>query len=47
MKSFRRDEHLKRIDAIGDQIDLFRRHCDSAKADALKRRRRRRKTQVR
>lgn len=42
MKSFRREDHLKRIDALRDQIDLFRRQCDCAKADALKRRRRRR-----
>ena len=41
MKSFRRDEHLKRVDALRDQIDLFRRQCDCAKADAAKRRRRR------
>ena len=41
MKSFRREDHLKRVDALGDQIDLFRRKCDCAKADAEKRRRRR------
>jgi hypothetical protein len=41
MKSFRREDHLKRVDALGDQIDLFRRKCDCAKADAVKRRRRR------
>ena len=42
MKSFSRQDHLKRVDALNNEIDLFRRVCDCAKADALKRRRRRR-----
>lgn len=41
MKNLRREDHLKRVEALGDQIDLFRRQCDCAKADAVKRRRRR------
>jgi hypothetical protein len=41
MKSFSRADHLKRVDALRDEIDLFRRVCDRGKADALKRRRRR------
>jgi hypothetical protein len=41
MKSFRREDYLKRVDALSDQIDLFRRQCDCAKTDAIKRRRRR------
>jgi hypothetical protein len=41
MKSFRSEDHLKRVDALRDQIDLFRHQCDSARADMLKRRRRR------
>ena len=46
MKSFRREDHLKRVDALGDQIDLFRRKCDCAKADAVKRRWRRKLSPV-
>lgn len=42
MKSFSRADHLKRVDALRDEIDLFRRVCDRGKADAVKRRRRRR-----
>jgi hypothetical protein len=42
MKSFSRADHLKRIDGLRDEIDLFRRVCDRGKADAVKRRRRRR-----
>lgn len=42
MKTFTRLDHLKRVDALRDEIDVFRRVCDGAKADALKRRHRRR-----
>jgi hypothetical protein len=42
MKTFSRTDHLKRVDALRDEIDLFRRVCDGARADALKRRPRRR-----
>ena len=42
MKSFSRADHLKRVDALRDEIDLFRRVCDRGKADAVKRRHRRR-----
>ena len=42
MKSFSRADHLKRLEALRDEIDLFRRVCDCGKADAVKRRRRRR-----
>jgi hypothetical protein len=42
MKSFSREDHLKRIDALRDEIDLFRRVCDRRKADVVKRRQRRR-----
>ena len=41
MKSFSHADHLKRVDALRDEIDLFRRVCDRGKADAVKRRRRR------
>ena len=41
MKSFSRADHLKRVDALRDEIDLFRRVCDCGKADAVKRRHRR------
>jgi hypothetical protein len=44
MKSFSRPDHLKRLDALNDEIDLFRRVCDGAKADAQKRRRRRKES---
>ena len=40
MKSFRGEDHLKRVDALRDQLDLFRHQCDSARAEAMKRRRR-------
>jgi hypothetical protein len=42
MRTFNRTDHLKRVDALRDEIDVFRRVCDGAKADALKRRHRRR-----
>ena len=42
MKTFSRTDHLKRVDALRDEIDVFRRVCDGAKADALRRRHRRR-----
>ena len=42
MKSFSRADHLKRLEALRDEIDLFRRVCDYGKADAVKRRHRRR-----
>ena len=42
MKNLSRTDHLKRVDALRDEIDVFRRVCDGAKADALKRRHRRR-----
>jgi hypothetical protein len=42
MRTFSRTDHLKRVDALRDEIDVFRRVCDGAKADALKRRHRRR-----
>jgi len=41
MKSFRSEEHLKRMEALRDQLDLFRQQCDSARAEAERRRRRR------
>lgn len=41
MKTFTRTDHLKRVDALRDEIDVFRRVCDGARADALKRRHRR------
>jgi hypothetical protein len=41
MKSFRSEDHLKRVDTLRDLIDLFRHQCDSARAGMLKRRRRR------
>ena len=42
MKSFSRADYRKRVDALQDEIDLFRRVCDGGKTDAVKRRRRRR-----
>ena len=42
MRNFSRADYLKRIDALRDEIDLFRRVCDRGKADAAKRRHRRR-----
>ena len=42
MKTFSRSDHLKRVDALRDEIDMFRRVCDGARADVLKRRPRRR-----
>ena len=42
MKNFSRADYLKRVDALRDEIDLFRRVCDCRKADAVKRRHRRR-----
>jgi len=42
MKSFGRADYLKRVDALWDEIDLFRRVCDCGKADAVKRWHRRR-----
>lgn len=42
MKTSSRLDHLQRVDALRDEIDVFRRVCDGAKADALKRRHRRR-----
>jgi hypothetical protein len=42
MKSFSRAGHLKRVDTLRDEIDLFRRVCDRGKAEAAKRPRRRR-----
>jgi hypothetical protein len=44
MKTFSRTDHLKRVDALRDEIDVFRRVCDGARADALKRRPRRRES---
>ncbi|HVG72746.1 MAG TPA: hypothetical protein VM819_17660 [Vicinamibacterales bacterium] len=41
MKSFNGDDHLKRVDALRDQLDEFRRQCDCARAEVTKRRRRR------
>jgi hypothetical protein len=42
MKSFSPADYLKRVDALRDEIDLFRRVSDRGKADAAKRRHRRR-----
>jgi hypothetical protein len=42
MKTSSRLDHLQRVDALRDEIDLFRRACDGARAEALKRRARRR-----
>ena len=42
MKNVSRTDHLKRVDALEDEIDLFRRVCDGPRANALKRRHRRR-----
>ncbi len=42
MKNVSRTDHLKRVDALQDEIDLFRRVCDGARANAQKRRQRRR-----
>jgi len=42
MKNLSRTDYLKRVDALRDEIDLFRRVCDCGKADAVKRRHRRR-----
>jgi len=39
MKSFRSEDHLKRLDALRDEIDLFRLQCDSARAGVKRRRR--------
>ena len=39
MKSFRSEDHLKRVEALRDQIDLFRHQCDSARAEVMRRRR--------
>ena len=39
MKSFRSEDHLKRLDALRDEIDLFRLQCDSARAEVKRRRR--------
>ena len=47
MKNLSRTDHLKRVDALRDEIDVFRRVCDGAKADALKRRHRRRVSPLR
>jgi hypothetical protein len=41
MKSFGRADYLKRVDALRDEIDLFRRVCDCGKAAAVTRRHRR------
>ena len=42
MKTFNHAEHLKRVHALQDEIDLVRRLCDCARTDAVKRRQRRR-----
>ncbi len=42
MKNLSRTDQLKRVDALRDEIDVFRRLCDGARAEALKRRHRRR-----
>ena len=42
VKNLSRTDQLKRVDALRDEIDAFRRLCDGARAEALKRRHRRR-----